>query len=61
MKCFWRSKGAKSITIASVLCVETGGEHMPTPFLHSKFIASGVSCLVLECTTMCRQSRRLVD
>lgn len=41
--CFWRFKGARSTTIASVLRVETGGEHMPASFLHSKFIASGGS------------------
>lgn len=46
---------------ASVLLVDARGEHMPASFLLFKFIASGARWHVLECTTMCRQSRRLVD
>lgn len=46
---------------ASVLLVDARGEHMSASFLHLKFIASGAGWHVLECATMCRQSRRLVD
>lgn len=60
MRCFWRTKEARSTSTASELHVETGGKHTLTSFLHSKFTASGASWYVLECT-MCRQSRRLVD